>query len=108
MYEMIEDLYFLKANPKQKCVTWFLSAGNHKAIITSLRFGLPIILSMTSQILQEMKVSKDQTAAISMECEHIKKSFEEKLQTSIEDLENRLSCLQDRIYDQNQREGYLL
>ena len=79
MYEMIEDLYFLKANPKEKSATWFLSAGNHKAIITSLRFGLPIIFSMTRQILHELKVTKEQIAVISRSVNtsrnHLRKSY---------------------------------
>ena len=59
MYELIEDLYFLKARPSRKDANWFLSAGNHKAIITSLRFGLPIILKMTGKILDDLKLSQD-------------------------------------------------
>ena len=75
MYEMIEDLFYLKTTRKQKDANWFLSTGNHQAIITSLRFSLPIILSMTNKILQELKLAQEQTAAISFECEQIKKNF---------------------------------
>ena len=68
MYELIEDLYFLKAKPSRRDANWFLSAGNHKAIITSLRFGLPIILRMTGKILNDLKMTKDQMNKISSEC----------------------------------------
>ena len=78
MYELIEDLYFLKARPR-KDANWFLSAGNHKAIITSLRFGLPIILKMTGKILDNLKQSQDKINELSKECNKLRDQFESKL-----------------------------
>ena len=101
MYKMIEDLFYLKTTRKQKDANWFLSAGNHQATITSLRFGLPIILSMTRNILQELELAQEQVAAISLECEQTKKSCQVQILESIKDLEDRLAILQERIYDQN-------
>jgi len=101
MYKMIEDLFHMRTTRKQKDANWFLSAGNHQAIITSLRFGLPIILNMTKGILQELELAKEQIAAISLECEQTKKSCHQQILDSIKDLEDRIDILQDKIYDQN-------
>ena len=101
MYQLIEDLFYLKPTRKQRNANWFLSAGNHQATITSLRFGLPIILSMTRNILQELELAQEQVAAISLECEQTKKSCQVQILESIKDLEDRLAILQEKIYDQN-------
>jgi len=102
MYELIEDLYFLKARPSRRDANWYLSAGNHKAIITSLRFGLPIILKMTGKILDDLKMTQDQMNKISRECNELRDQFESKLRSSNEELDRRLTLLQDKIYHQNQ------
>ena len=87
MYELIEDLYFLKAKPSRKDANWFLSAGNHKAIITSLRFGLPIILKMTGKILDDLKLSQDKMNELSNECNKLRDQLESTLLTSNEELD---------------------
>ena len=93
MYKLIEDLYFLKAKPTTKDANWFLSAGNHKAIITSLCFGLPITLKMMGNILDDLKLTQDKLTAVSLECTELKDQFESKLRLMNEELEQCLTLL---------------